>query len=106
MATLKRVARALQLEPGVIAPAAAPRRLLKPRARLTQVESDRLRRILRLYCRAARFFGNSTLAKEWMKRPAQFVTREQPLAPRVLATFDSGARLLEALMDRATLGMI
>lgn len=104
--TYTRVARALQLEPGVIARAATLRRRLKRRARLTQVESDRLLRIMRVYCRAVQFFGDTTLAREWLKRPAQFITGEQPMAPQALAKFDSGARLLEALIDRTAHGVI
>jgi len=104
--TYRRLARTLQLEPGVVVPAATLRRRLKPGGRLTPAESDRLLRILRIHCKAVQFFGNSTLAREWMGRPAQFLPGEPPIAPRAVAIFDSGARLLEALMDRTAHGML
>jgi uncharacterized protein (DUF2384 family) len=58
-----------------------------------------------MHCKAIQFFGDATLAKEWMRRPAQLIPGKPPIAPQALATFDSGARLLEGLMDRTAHGM-
>ena len=104
--TYKRLARNLQLEPGAVVSAATLRRRSKPRGRLTPAESDRLLRILRIHCKAIQFFGDATLATEWMHRPAQLIPGKPPIAPQALATFDSGARLLEALMERTAHGML
>lgn len=103
--TYKRLARTLQLKPGVVVSAAMLRRRLKPRGRLTPSESDRLLRILRAHCEAIQFFGDANLANEWMRRPAQLIPGKPSIAPQALAIFDSGARLLESLMDRTAHGV-
>lgn len=103
--TYKRLAKTVQLEPGLVVSVATLRRRSKPRGRLTPAESDRLLRILRTHCKAVRFFGDPALAREWMRRPAQFLPGEQPNSPQALAIFDSGARLLEELMDSTAHGI-
>jgi len=106
LGTYKRIVRTLQLETGAVVSAATLRRRLKPRGRLTPAESDRLLRILRIHCKAIQFFGDATLANEWMRRPAQLIPGKPPIAPQALAILDSGARLLEALIDRTAHGML
>jgi putative toxin-antitoxin system antitoxin component (TIGR02293 family) len=104
--TYKRLAKNLQLERGMVVSVATLRRRSKPRGRLTPAESDRLLRILRTHCKAVQLFGDPALAQEWMRRPAPLLPGEQPISPQALAVFDSGARLLEALMDRTAHGML
>jgi putative toxin-antitoxin system antitoxin component (TIGR02293 family) len=103
--TYRRLAKSLRLEPGMVVSVATLRRRSKPRGRLTPAESDQLLRILRTHCKAVRFFGDPALAQEWMRRPAPLLPGEQPISPQALAIFDSGARLLEGLMDSTAHGI-
>jgi putative toxin-antitoxin system antitoxin component (TIGR02293 family) len=103
--TYKRLAKTLQLKPAMVVSIATLRRRSKPPGRLTPEESDRLLRILRMHCKAVQFFGDPNLAQQWMRRPAPLLPGEQSVSPQALAIFDSGARLLEGLMDRTTHGI-
>lgn len=104
--TLEHLAKQGYFPIDVVAPETTVRRRLAQNAKLSQVESERLIRVLRVQAEATQLFGNAREAMAWMNEPAEFIEGEPPIAPAELAKSDSGARLLENRMRRTAYGML
>lgn len=92
----KRAMQKLDLPLDVIGSASTARRRLQGSKPLTQTESERVLRVVRVYAKAVKLFGTEPPAMAWMKAPATFVQGRPAIKPMDLARYDSGARLLEA----------
>lgn len=101
----QRMAQTLDFPHALIAPETTVRRRLKDGARFSEAESERLIRIARVYAEAVQLFGDEAAALRWLNTPQDFIPGDAPISPLWLATKDSGARLVEALMRRTAYGM-
>jgi hypothetical protein len=72
---------------------------------LTPVESERLVRLARVYSEATQLFGDEQAALAWLNTPADYLQDDNPTTPMKLAESDSGARIVEALLQRTAYGM-
>jgi len=73
--------------------------------RLTPGESERLVRLVRVYSEATQLFGDEQAALDWLNTPADYLQDDNPTTPMKLAETDSGARIVEALLQRTAFGM-
>ena len=101
-----RVANKLRLGASSVAAASTLRRRLATKARLTQVESERVLRLTRVYSEAMQLFGDEKAALEWLGTPADYLHNDFPLTPLQLAESDPGARLVESHIRRTAYGFL
>ena len=76
-----RVANKLRLGASSVAAASTLRRRLATKARLTQVESERVLRLTRVYSEAMQLFGDEKVALEWLSTPADYLHNDSPVDP-------------------------
>ena len=103
--TYKRVHAKLNFPTTLVAPETTVRRRLVNKSRFTQVESERLVRLVRVYSEAVQLFGDEGMALEWLNAPAEFLPGEDPITPMTLAATDAGARLVESHIRRTAHGI-
>ena len=72
---------------------------------LTPVESERLVRLARVYSEAMQLFGDEQAALAWLNTPADYLQDDNPTTPMKLAEMESGARIVEALLQRTAYGV-
>ncbi len=73
-------------------------------ARMTPVETERLMRIVRVVSEATQFFGDEAAALSWLNAPGDFLHGENKVTPMKLAGTDSGARMIESMIQRTAYG--
>lgn len=73
-------------------------------ARLNPAETERVMRITRVVADATELFGTEKAALQWLKNPGDFLGDETQVTPMKLAETDSGARLVELLIQRSANG--
>ncbi len=73
--------------------------------RLTPVESERLVRIARVASEATQLFGDQATAVKWLNTPADYMNDGKDVTPMKLAETDSGARIVESILQRTANGM-
>lgn len=105
-ATYRRVAARLRLPPGAVTSSATLKRRLAQGQRFTEVESERIIRLVRVYAHAAGLLGDADATLDWFSTPAEFVPGSPAITPMALAASENGARLLESCINRTTHGMI
>lgn len=103
--TYKRVARTLKFPPALVASETTIRRRLSSNARLTEAESERVLRLVRVYAEALGLFGDEAATLRWLHAPAAYLDAQAPITPLELAAKDAGARLLEAHIRRTAHGI-
>lgn len=83
-----------------------PRRTFSHRKQRRQVltsdESDRLVRLLRVIAHAEETFQNAEKTSRWLRKPNRALSGTRPID---LLKTDSGARLVEAVLDRIAYGV-
>jgi putative toxin-antitoxin system antitoxin component (TIGR02293 family) len=93
----RRIAERLCLPANLIAPSRTlTRRLAK--GHLSDIETERVLRIVRVFVQAMRVYGRETKTLQWFTTPAALLTGEPAIAPIILAASDSGAQFLLAKM--------
>ena len=84
--------------------AIAPRTLARRKQRhenLTPEESDRIARIARIVAYAEEVFADKATAAAWLREPNSALADELPLE---MAGTETGARLVETVLDRIAFG--
>ena len=90
----------------LIAPESTLRRRVENRQSLTVDESERMMRLARITSLAEGLFGDEARAKAWLSKSEQFVPGDARVSPLELATTESGARIVEAIILRVEHGML
>lgn len=90
----------------LIAPESTLRRRVENNQSLTVDESERMMRFARITSLAEGLFGSEARAKAWLSKPGRFVAGADPVSPLELATTESGARIVEAIILRVEHGML
>lgn len=72
---------------------------------LTAAESERLVRLVRVFAEAAQLFDSEEAAIRWLHTPADYMNDGTEVEPMKLAESDSGARIVEALLQRTAHGI-
>lgn len=103
---LMQAARTLRVHTITVCPATTLRRRQANRQRLSLEETERLIRLVRVFVMARALFDDATAASDWLCTTADFLGDGQPITPYELATSESGARLVEALLYRTAHGFV
>lgn len=74
-------------------------------ARLTPAETERLVRITRVVSEATQLFGEEKAALSWLNTPSDYLHDEKEVTPMKLAETDSGARMVESMIQRTAHGI-
>jgi putative toxin-antitoxin system antitoxin component (TIGR02293 family) len=74
-------------------------------ARLTPAETERLMRITRVVSEATQLFGDEKAALSWLNTPSDYLHDEKEVTPMKLAETDSGARMVESMIQRTAHGI-
>lgn len=81
------------------------RRRLKENAELSEVESERVLRMTRVFVQAVELFGDEKSALEWLNTPGEWLAGADPITPMKLASKEAGARIVEASIQRTLYGI-
>ncbi|WP_285405647.1 antitoxin Xre/MbcA/ParS toxin-binding domain-containing protein [Luteibacter sp. ME-Dv--P-043b] len=100
----RRVADKLHFPANLVAPESTVRRRLSE-GRFSEVESERVVRVARVFAEAVELFGDEAMALTWFNTPADYLDGDPPVTPLELAASDNGARLIEARILRTAHGM-
>jgi putative toxin-antitoxin system antitoxin component (TIGR02293 family) len=100
----RHVAEKLRFPANLVAPESTVRRRLTE-GRFSEVESERVIRVARVFAEAIELFGDEDMALTWFNTPADYLEGDQPVTPLELAASDNGARLIEARILRTAHGM-
>jgi putative toxin-antitoxin system antitoxin component (TIGR02293 family) len=100
----KHVAEKLRFPVNLVAPESTVRRRLTE-GRFSEVESERVIRVARVFAEAVELFGNEDMALAWFTTAADYLEGDDPVTPMALAATDNGARLLESRILRTAHGM-
>jgi len=102
---LNRLIDEIDLDIRLIGPETTVRRRLLEKQHFTSAESERLVRLARITSMAEALLGDTATAAAWLSTRSNFVPGAEPVSPLSLATTDSGARMIEALMLRTAHGV-
>lgn len=100
----KRMADKLRFPANLVAPESTVRRRLTE-GRFSEVESERVIRVARVFAEAVELFGDEDMALTWFTTPADYLEGDAPVTPLALAATDNGARLIESRIQRTAHGM-
>jgi putative toxin-antitoxin system antitoxin component (TIGR02293 family) len=100
----KHVAEKLRFPVNLVAPESTVRRRLTE-GRFSEVESERVVRVARVFAEAVELFGDEDMALTWFTTPADYLEGAEPVTPMTLAATDNGARLIESRILRTAHGM-
>jgi putative toxin-antitoxin system antitoxin component (TIGR02293 family) len=100
-----RFADAYGIDPSIVAPSSTLRRRATKDEALTVDESERLMRIVRVTSLAESLYEDDDRAKQWLATAAAFVPGREPISPLELAATESGARIVEEVIQRVAHGM-
>jgi putative toxin-antitoxin system antitoxin component (TIGR02293 family) len=100
------VLRAELLQPGELYRLVVPRRTLahrrEKRQRLTEEQSDRLARVVRVVTRAEEALGERAKAARWLRTPNRSLNGDRPID---LLGSDVGSRMVERVLGRIEHGV-
>ncbi len=102
--TYRRVSARLHIPENLVGPETTIRRRLSNNDRLTEAESERFVRVLRLFAQAKSLFQDHDAAMRWFSTPADYVRGQPPMTPMSMAKTDAGTRLIESHMRRTAYG--
>jgi putative toxin-antitoxin system antitoxin component (TIGR02293 family) len=100
----RHVAEKLRFPVNLVAPESTVRRRLTE-GRFSEVESERVVRVARVFAEAVELFGDEDMALTWFTTPADYLEGDEPVTPMTLAATDNGARLIESRILRTAHGM-
>ena len=95
----------LKAPPSLIGSESTLRRRLKENAELSEVESERVIRLSRVFVLAVELFGDEKSALEWLNTPGEWLAGAGPITPMALASKEAGARMVEASIQRTLHGI-
>jgi hypothetical protein len=95
----------LKAPPSLIGSESTLRRRLKDNAELSEVESERVLRLSRVFVLAVELFGDEDSALEWLNTPGDWVAGAGAITPMELASKEAGARMVEASIQRTLHGI-
>ena len=101
----QRMRRAKARHSRLAATASAKKAKQADEARLTPAETERLMRITRVVSEATQLFGDEKAALSWLNTPGDFLHDEKEMTPMKLAETDSGARMVESMIQRTAHGI-
>jgi putative toxin-antitoxin system antitoxin component (TIGR02293 family) len=81
------------------------RRRLRPQAKFTGEETEKLLRVSKLVVMAEEMFGDMGEAMRWLNEPADFIPERPAVAPIELARTEVGAEIVENALLRAAHGI-
>lgn len=95
----------LKAPPYLIGSESTLRRRLKENADLSEVESERVLRLTRVFVLAVELFGDEKSALEWLNTPGDWIAGAESITPMELASKEAGARMVEASIQRTAHGI-
>lgn len=81
------------------------RRRIQEKQHFTVDESERLVRLARVTSMAEELFGGTKAATAWLSTRSDYLPGSGPISPLELSATDSGARVVESLMQKTAHGI-